>query len=219
MSTSSLFIHRDLIDGLLAQLPITFKDTVVSENCLGAAIRAACLGLKDRGGKVFVFQAALPNAGPGILRPREDPTAAGTEKEKALFLPQDQFYPKLGQECIDWGVSVDVFVAVAGYADVASVGALSAMTGGSIFYYPRFNAVKNGEALAQELRRNVGKLFAFDALMRVRTCAGLKVQDHYGNFYSKNDSDINLAGIDSETCKNKKSLWSIADQPDNFFSN
>jgi len=196
----SFFFNRDLIDSLLAQLPITFKDTVVSENCLGAAIRAAGLGLKDRGGKVFVFQATLPNAGPGVLRPREDAAALGTEKEKALFLPQDQFYTKLGQEFIDWGVSVDIFVAVPVYGDVATVGALSAMTGGSTFHYPRFNAMKHGDALLQDLRRDVGKLFAFDALMRVRTCSGLKVKDHYGNFYSKNDTDINLAGMDSETC-------------------
>jgi protein transport protein SEC24 len=103
---------------------------------------------------------------------------------------------------VDWGVSVDLFVAVPGYADVATVGTLPALTGGSTYFYPRFNAVKHGEALTEELKRDVRKVFNFDGLMRVRTCAGLKVAEHYGNFYSKNDTDINLAGIDNESGKN-----------------
>lgn len=94
---------------------------------------------------------------------------------------------------------VDLFVGVPVYADVATVGAISALTGGSTYFYPRFNAVKHGEALQQDLRRDVRKTFAFDGVLRFRTCAGLKVVDHYGNFFSRNDTDINLAGIDGET--------------------
>ena len=62
---------------------------------MGAAIRAAYLGLKQRGGKVFVFQSGLPSTGPGVLRARDDGSAIGTEKEKALFVSQDPYYPKV----------------------------------------------------------------------------------------------------------------------------
>jgi len=69
----------------------------VGENAVGAAIRAAYLGLKQRGGKVFVFQSGLPSTGPGVLRSRDDGNAIGTDKEKALFASQDPFYPKVRQ--------------------------------------------------------------------------------------------------------------------------
>ena len=94
---------------------------------------------------------------------------------------------------------MDLFLAPSGYVDVASAGTLSALTGGSTFYFPRFNPTKHADSFTNELKRDVKKFFGFDGLMRVRTSAGLKVIEHYGNLYPKNETDISVAGFDSES--------------------
>jgi len=190
---------REIIETLLTQLPTYFKDTVVNETAFGAAVQAASLALKKRGGRVMVFQSSLPNSGPGTLRLRDDPKLFGTEKEKTMFQPQDPFYQKLGLECAESGVSVDAFLTPTGYIDVATIGALTSITGGSTFYFPHFNAVKDKEPFSNELARNIKKTYGFEGLLRVRTSSGLKVKEYYGNFNTKNEFDLQLAGIDSES--------------------
>ena len=42
-----------------------------------------------------MFQACLPSSGPGALAPREDLKALGTERERTMFVPQDDFYKRV----------------------------------------------------------------------------------------------------------------------------
>lgn len=56
----------------------------------------------------------------------------------------------------------------------------------------------DGERLLEELRRNFQRRTAFDALMRVRTSAGIRPVDFLGNFYMTNATEMIFGTIDSE---------------------
>lgn len=75
---------------------------------------------------------------------------------------------------------------------------VSALTGCTAHYYPRFTAERNGVRLQEEMRRVVVRTHGYEGTMRVRTSAGLNVADQFGAFYMKNATDIELASIDSD---------------------
>ena len=45
----------------------------------------------------------------------------GTDKEKAVLTPQTKEYNKFGQECVEVGCSVDLFLFNNAYIDVATL--------------------------------------------------------------------------------------------------
>ncbi|KAF9114504.1 COPII coat Sec23p-Sfb3p heterodimer component [Mortierella sp. AM989] len=172
----------------------------VTDPVIGAVVQAVHAALENRGGKLIVFQTSLPTYGPGALKQRDDSKLYGTDKERTLYAPQDDFYRKLGESCVDAGLSVDLFLCpVPGsYVDVATLGCLPSMTGGETFMYPGFNAERDGARLIGNIAKLVGRSFGYNALMRVRCSAGLRITEHLGNFHMKNSTDLELAGIDSE---------------------
>ncbi|KAI8824197.1 Sec23/Sec24 trunk domain-containing protein [Fimicolochytrium jonesii] len=188
---------RHVIENLLDTLPTIFEGNRTSEPVLGAAVQAAFMALKDRGGKLSVFQTMLPTFGPGQLKSREDPKLFGTDKERTLFEPQEYFWTKLGQDCATNGVCIDMFLFPSAYIDVATIGGLSALTGGDLYLYPNFDDGRDGFKLVNDFKRSLTRTFGFDALLRIRVSNGLKVTEHFGNFYMKNITDVEIAGIDS----------------------
>jgi protein transport protein SEC24 len=153
---------------------------------------------KDRGGRLVVLTSAIPNHGPGALKPREEVGILGTDKERALYVPQDQLFKKLATDSATSGVCVDLIFTGAGYQDVATVGVLPSMTGGDAYHFPSFNQGRDSYRLEACLLNLCSRNFGFDALLRVRCGNGLRLVDHYGNFYMKGTTDLELAGIDSE---------------------
>ncbi len=63
--------------------------------------------------------------------------------------------------------------------------------------YPAYDDNRDGFKFANDLVRNLQRTFAFDAVLRVRSSNGLRVAEHHGNFYMKNSTDLEFAGIDS----------------------
>lgn len=145
------------------------------------------------------MQTSLPTFGPGALKNREDPKLIGTDKEKQLFSPQDDYYKELAEKCVESGVGIDIFFCTTGYVDMATVGALASITGGHSFYYPHFHFQKDGARLAEDLRRIITRPFGYDCLLRARCSNGLRVDDHVGNFLMKNATDMECGVMDSET--------------------
>ncbi|CAG8524509.1 10789_t:CDS:10 [Ambispora leptoticha] len=189
---------REVIKGLLNSLPTMFAENKTSESVLGSVVKASLAALNETGGKVLVFQTSLPISGPGAIRHRDDPKLYNTEKEKTLFGPQDGYYKNLAIDCVDAGIAIDLFLFPITYIDVATIGLLSSLTGGETYFYPNFDAEKDGKKFANELKHNITREFGYNALMRIRCSNGLKVDDHYGNFNMRNSTDLELAGIDSD---------------------
>ncbi|KAF9090400.1 COPII coat Sec23p-Sfb3p heterodimer component, partial [Mortierella sp. GBA35] len=189
---------QSLVESMLDMLPQLFAENKTTEPVIGVVVQAVRMALESRGGKLVIFQTALPTFGPGALRHRDDLKLYGTDKEKTLYAPQDDFYKKLAESCVDAGLSIDLFLFPNAYVDVATLGCLSTLTGGETHMFTNFNAERDGVKLAGEINRLVTRPFGFNALMRVRCSTGLRVAEHFGNFHMKNSTDLEIAGLDSE---------------------
>ncbi|XP_035262282.1 protein transport protein Sec24C isoform X1 [Anguilla anguilla] len=192
---------RPVIESLLDQIPEMFADTRETETLYGPVIQAGLEALKaaECAGKLFIFHSSLPIAeAPGKLKNRDDKKLVGTDKEKSLFQPQVGFYGNLAKECVAQGCCVDLFLFPIQYADVATLGAVPASTGGSVYKYTHFQAQTDSERFLNDLRRDVKKNMVFDAVLRVRTSTGIRATDFFGSFYMSNTTDVELAGLDCD---------------------
>ncbi|PIK59456.1 hypothetical protein BSL78_03600 [Apostichopus japonicus] len=190
---------RAVIDSLLDQIPEMFFDTRETESMLSPVVEAglAALVTADLAGKLFVFHSSLPIAdAPGKLKTRDDRKLLGTEKEKTILSPQSQVYTKLGQECVKAGCSVDLFLFPNSYVDVATIGQVTSLTGGHCYKYKHFQAAVDGERFIHDLTTNIERISGFDAVLRVRTSAGIRPTDFFGNIYMSNTTDVELAAVD-----------------------
>lgn len=52
--------------------------------------------------------------------------------------PQINLYRELGEECVQVGCSVDLFITNNSYIDLATIGQVSKVSGGEIFKYTYF---------------------------------------------------------------------------------
>ncbi|XP_033744553.1 protein transport protein Sec24C-like isoform X2 [Pecten maximus] len=187
-----------VIDSLLAQIPVMFAESRETETVLGPVIQAGLDALKsaDRSGKLYIFHSSLPIAeAPGKLKNRDDRKLLGTDKEKTILTPQNNFYTKLGQECVVAGCSVDIFLFPNAYIDVASISDVCRLTGGNMYKYSYFQADLDGSRFMEDLRMNVESQVAFDGILRVRTSTGIRPVDFFGNFYMANTTDVELAAM------------------------
>eukprot|EP01135_Chromosphaera_perkinsii_P009393 Nk52_evm69s1737 gene=Nk52_evmTU69s1737 len=190
---------RPVIDDLLDKVRTMFVSSKDPEPAMGAALEGARLALKEHGGKIITFMASLPTGkGPGQLQNRDNIKFMGTDKEKSLMEQQNNFYEKLGESCVEDGITSDLFVFSNSYADIASVGKVSCVTGGEIFRYPNFKPHVDGNKFVNDLLHVASRLSGFESLMRVRTSTGLRATDFYGNMFMRNATDMEIAGIDSD---------------------
>lgn len=130
-----------VIDSLMEQIPAMFAESRETETILLPALQAGLEALKasETVGKLLVFHSSLPiSEAPGKLKNREDRKLLGTDKEKTILTPQCTTYNNLGQECVQAGVSVDLFLMNNSYIDIATVGQICRMTGGEIYKYTYF---------------------------------------------------------------------------------
>eukprot|EP00038_Savillea_parva_P007834 m.172841 g.172841 ORF g.172841 m.172841 type:complete len:1098 (+) comp13591_c0_seq1:68-3361(+) len=190
---------REIIESLLAQLPHMFEHTKAIDSFFGSAIDAATQAMEGVGGRMIVFSSSFPTVGPGALKAREDFKMLGTDQEKQLFAPLNQWYPGKAAECVKSGIAIDLFMCQSsGYADVASIGMLAHRTGGTIYRSYGFQSHLHAEKMQHDLRRIITRVHGFDAMMRVRTSLGLRPVEFYGAFSMSNTRDIEFAGIDED---------------------
>ncbi|XP_014215560.1 protein transport protein Sec24C-like [Copidosoma floridanum] len=190
-----------MIDSLMTHIPIAYAETRETEIILAPAIQAGLEALKasECSGKLMVFHSSLPIAdAPGKLKNRDDRKLLGTDKEKTVIAPQTNFYNNLGQDCVEAGCSVDLFVFNNSYIDIATIGQVCRLTGGEVYKYTYFQANFDEERLITDIINNISRPIAFDAVMRVRTSTGVRPTDFYGHFYMSNTTDLELASIDCD---------------------
>lgn len=140
-----LLPYNEALPGLraaLAEIPKLFSQSKTTETILQPVVQAGLDALKcaDRAGKVILFSTVLPTYdAPGKLKSKNDRSLLGTDKEKNALVPQEDSYTKLGEQCVKSGVTVDLFLFPNAFIDVATIGQLSAVTGGSIFKFQYFS--------------------------------------------------------------------------------
>ncbi|GAA99536.1 hypothetical protein E5Q_06237 [Mixia osmundae IAM 14324] len=189
---------RPAITALLDSLPDLFAQTATVEAAIGAPIQASLHALKSFGGQVTLFQTILPTVGPGALKTREDQKLYGTDKEKALFSPQDPWYRQIGEECADCGIGINLFLFPSQYIDVATLSVLPGLTGGDLQFFTRFDPVRDGPRLRAQVLRIAQRETGYSVTMRIRCSNGLRVANHHGNFFQRNVTDLEFGCLDAD---------------------
>ncbi|XP_061367231.1 protein transport protein SEC24 A-like [Gastrolobium bilobum] len=190
---------RSVVETFLDSLPSLFQDNENLESAFGAALKAAFMIMSQLGGKLLIFQNTLPSLGVGRLKLRgDDSRIYGTDKEHALRLPEDPFYKQMAAEFSKYQISVNVYAFSDKYSDIASLGTLSKYTAGHVYYYPAFQSVIHGEKLRSELRRDLTRETAWEAVMRIRCAKGVRFTTYHGNFMLRSSDLLALPAVDCD---------------------
>lgn len=121
-----------------------------------------------------------------------------TDKEKILFQPQTNVYDSLAKDCVAHGCSVTLFLFPSQYVDVASLGLVPQLTGGTLYKYNNFQMHLDRQQFLNDLRNDIEKKIGFDAIMRVRTSTGFRATDFFGGILMNNTTDVEMAAIDCD---------------------
>ena len=189
------------ITALLSQLPALFSQVKNPEPALLPTLNSALAALEKTGGKIVCSLAALPTWGPGRLFLRDDGKQHGGDAEKKLFNTEHPGWKKTAEKMVAAGVGIDFFLAApgGGYLDIATIGHVSASTGGETFYYPNFISPRDSEKLMNEILHTVTRETGYQALMKVRCSNGLQVASYHGNFTQHTfGADVEFGVVDSD---------------------
>jgi protein transport protein SEC24 len=191
---------RGVVDAFLDSLPEMFsKNPVVSQSCLGPALKAAFTVMKQIGGKMCVFQSIMPNLGDGALKPREQPGVMGTPNEIKLLRPEVTWYKDTAVEFSRQQISVDMFLFPYQYMDLAALGELPKYTAGTLHSYVSFNQQRDGQRFEEQLTKTLTQTTAFEAVMRIRATKGMKITNFFGNFYIRGTDLLALPNTNTES--------------------
>ncbi|XP_060248781.1 protein transport protein Sec24D [Meriones unguiculatus] len=192
---------QSVIHNLLDQIPEMFADSNESETVFAPVIQAGMEALKaaECPGKLFIFHSSLPTAeAPGKLKNRDDKKLVNTDKEKILFQPQTAVYESLAKDCVANSCSVTLFLFPSQYVDVASLGLVPLLTGGTLYKYNAFQIQTDSQRFLNDLRNDIEKKIGFDAIMRVRTSTGFRATDFFGGILMNNTTDVEMAAVDCD---------------------
>jgi protein transport protein SEC24 len=193
---------RAVIENFLNKLGNMHKNTQNVSSALPAALTAANKVIGSIGGKIAVFQSNLPNCGKNSLKKREDPTLYNTSKESTLLQPADHWYKDFALDCSKKQICVDAFIFSGQYTDVATISALPRFTGGSVYFYPGFDAsrVEDATKFSSELNRFLSKKHGFEAVLRMRSTRGVSIKGFYGNFFLMATDLVQLPNVNPDNC-------------------
>ncbi|XP_072383445.1 protein transport protein Sec24A [Diabrotica undecimpunctata] len=191
--------RMDLIADLLRLLPNRFANTFDTNSALGAALQVAFKMMGPTGGRVTVFQASLPNVGPGALISREDPSNRASA-EVAHLNPANDFYKRLALECSGQQIAVDLFVVNSQYVDIATISGISRFSGGCMHHFPLLKPTKPVvcDRFARSFRRYITRKIGFEAVMRLRCTRGLSIHTFHGNFFVRSTDLLSLPNINPD---------------------
>lgn len=190
---------RSVVETFLDSLPTMFQDNVNLESAFGPALKSAFMVMSQLGGKLLIFQNSLPSLGVGRLKLRgDDSRVYGTDKEHGLRLPEDPFYKQMAAEFSKYQISTNVYAFSDKYTDIASLGTLAKYTAGQVYYYPAFQSAIHGEKLRHELRRDLTRETAWEAVMRIRCAKGVRFTTYHGNFMLRSTDLLALPAVDCD---------------------
>ncbi|EGZ11592.1 hypothetical protein PHYSODRAFT_250643 [Phytophthora sojae] len=165
----------------------SFENTTKNQAVSGAALWSVADALSVSGGRVVLLHAGAPRVGVGRVKREEVSGAYGTTKEVDLYTPEDNnAYEALARQCAENHISVDVFSVDNTFASLADVGRVCELTGGRVQYMPQFEKEQssNRHHLTSMLQRLVDRDCGYEAVLKVRCSAGLRVEHSYGNFFN-----------------------------------
>lgn len=195
------FESKAVIKALLTQLPSMFANVKNPEPCLLPALNASVAALSDHGGKIVCSISALPTWGPGRLFLRDDGKILDPDAEKKLLTAEHPAWRKTASKMVEGGIGADFFLAApnGGYLDIATIGHISAASGGELYHYPNFQPIRDTWRLSKEIKHTVTRETGYQALMKIRCSNGLQVSAYHGNFtHHTFGADLEFGVIDAD---------------------
>ncbi|KZO95302.1 hypothetical protein CALVIDRAFT_500066 [Calocera viscosa TUFC12733] len=186
-------VSREHIEGLLNMLCRQRAEYASPLCASGSVVNAILPAMSKTGGHVIMFTAGLVTSGLGICSRRDESHLTGTKDEKTLFIPHDTFWPNMGEKCAQAGIAVDMFVAPLSPIDLASIGNLAELTGGRVFFHPKFKSSRDHIPLVSELKLIMRSISCYDVAIKVRCSNGLRVSACHGAFHSANATSLSYA--------------------------
>nr|CAB3265935.1 protein transport protein Sec24A [Phallusia mammillata] len=202
----NLHESKDLVQDLLHQLPtihnVDAEGEIDTYSALGAALEVAKKLMSPFGGRVTVFQQAIPSIGPGTLKSREDPNSRAGQIPTANLNPATDFYKKMALDCSAHQVAIDMFFFNSQYIDIATLSCSSRFSAGDLHYYPSLHVQHNPmevERLKNDLERYLTRKIGFEAVMRIRCTKGLSIHTFHGNFFVRSTDLLSLANVSPDS--------------------
>ncbi|EFQ97535.1 transporter sec-24 [Nannizzia gypsea CBS 118893] len=192
---------KHVISSLLTQIPTLFSFIKYPEPALLPTLNSALCALESTGGKIVCSLSCLPTWGPGRLFMRDQGMGPGTDAERKLFTTEHVEWKKTATKAAETGIGVDFFIAAGGgtYMDIATIGHVSAVAGGEMFFYPNFHAPRDIQKLSREISHSITRETGYQALLKVRCSNGLQISSYHGNFLQHTfASDLEMGSIDSD---------------------
>ena len=187
-------------DEFIDKLATLTEGITETQNVMGSAIVAAAELLAEvGGGRILFFSSRLADHGQGSLNARNDFKVYGTPKEKTLFSPLLGFYKNFATTMARYQICLDLFLFPTTFMETSTLGAMTNNTGGHMYLYNNFNLARDSHRLYLDIHRNLSRETGFDAVLKLRTSAGLSVRRYFGNFHNEREGDMDLAGVDADT--------------------
>ncbi|KAG8926225.1 COPII coat Sec23p-Sfb3p heterodimer component [Tulasnella sp. 418] len=185
---------RGIIESLLEKIPRMFSYSLAEHAALGAAIRGGLATMARSGGQMMVFQSEIPSIGPGALQPRKDAELYGTPEEKSLFRAQDIAWTDVAEECAEAGVGINLWLFPERPVDVGTLATLPSVTGGDIFFHPRYIPNRDSHVLRSEVKRAVSREIGYNCSVRVRCSKGLQIEKYLSLLHQPTRETL-MAGV------------------------
>ncbi len=183
-------------------IPTLHGGAQVRQECdVVKALRVAASVLEARGGRLCVFLASNPSSLEDRLRVAAPKNILGTDEERPLYDidGKNATWKELCSWLVTQAVSVDFVVLCPTYVDIGTLAWCATRTGGRVYYYPSGGA---GDELKvqEELRSRMSRRQGSDAVLRVRTSAGISVTGYRGAYCNDRVSDeLEIAALDELT--------------------
>jgi protein transport protein SEC24 len=199
---SDLLVNLDecrlLVDNLLQAIPSMYQLNQNPERAFGPALNVAIQLGHSIGGKIISCLAGIPNQGEGSLQNRDNPRLYGTDKEHTLLQAANKYYRAKAENCVQYHLMFDLLLFPDQYTDIATLGELAQYSGGQLCYYPGFNFDRDTERVSYDLYHILTRQQSWEAVFRVRSSRGLKIQEYYGNYFKRSPDLLSVPNFDAD---------------------
>ena len=187
----------DQIFILLEKFETMFSREQQPSTCnVGYALQVGQAVMRLYGGKMVCFLSTVPTVGVGMIQGKNNNN--NDDDEEKIYKPRTTFYREMGFEFTRNQICCDLFVAANQPMDLPTLHLLSKFTSGSMFFYSAFNLQRDVNRLTNELTHCLLRESGLEAVMRIRTSAGVQIRTFHGNFLINKGCLISLPNIDGD---------------------
>lgn len=151
----------------------------------------------------MVFSSFISSIGIGAVHNMCKPEEFNGTEEPKMMQPSNDFFTKLGQECVTKCITVDLIFAFApkqavSSCNIATLAPVAGISGGDVVLYSKFDVLMHGEKLYFQIFRNMTRVVGTEVAIKLRVSTGYSVSDYIGSFMRYQSPDIALSSIDAD---------------------